>query len=131
MPSLLYVEDNAATARATLRLLRRHYDVHPASDGSEAISMLEKGLEIDVILTDLHMPVSGRALFGWLVLNRPELASRTVFLSGCSDEPDLVRWYYNVHPLRRVTKGDDFTKVLKALLRARGSRDAPDAEELD
>jgi CheY-like chemotaxis protein len=68
------------------KILGERYDVLTALDGREAIELLASGVEVDVVLTDLRMPdLGGEALYPWLVQARPELAPRTIFVSGVGD----------------------------------------------
>ena len=57
-PTLLLVEDEAGLRAALVRQLEiRDYLVIPASSGHEALAILrEKGLTIDLLLTDVMMP---------------------------------------------------------------------------
>ncbi|MDB4987110.1 MAG: Sensory box histidine kinase/response regulator, partial [Myxococcaceae bacterium] len=84
--ALLIVDDDERLLRIYPRVLRDHFDVFVAVEGQEAIEMLSSGLHIDLVLTDLTMPeVDGRQLFRWLLAERPELARRTLFVSGTID----------------------------------------------
>jgi signal transduction histidine kinase len=81
--TVLIVEDDERLLRSYPRILRDHYDVIVACDGQEAIDLLVSGSPADVVLSDLALPeVDGPQLFAWLEDNRPELARRTVFITG-------------------------------------------------
>ena len=81
--SILVVDDDDRILRSYPRILQGRFDVIAAADGQEAIDLLASGSNPDVILTDLAMPgVDGRELYAWLVENRPELARRTIFVTG-------------------------------------------------
>ncbi len=53
--SLLVVDDEKSTRDGLVRALQRQYDVQVASDGAQALHVLDEQ-EIDVVLSDLRMP---------------------------------------------------------------------------
>ena len=59
-----------------------------AASGREALELLERG-EFSVIVSDLRMPggIGGSEIFDWVGQNRPELASRFLFISGNIQDP--------------------------------------------
>ncbi|MFV0348619.1 MAG: response regulator [Halodesulfovibrio sp.] len=65
MSSVALVVDDDMLNRITLNhmLSKAGYTVHLATNGMEAITLLDNGLQADVILTDIEMPVmNGRQL---------------------------------------------------------------------
>lgn len=83
---MLVVDDDERLLRVYPRVLRDRYDVLVAVEGQEAIEMISSGVHVDVVMTDLSMPaVNGEQLFRWLQAARPDLARRTLFVSGVSD----------------------------------------------
>jgi signal transduction histidine kinase len=81
--SILIVDDDERLLRIYPRVLRDRYDVFVADEGQEAIEMIASGMHIDLVMTDLTMPVvDGEKLYDWLSVERPELARRTLFVSG-------------------------------------------------
>jgi CheY-like chemotaxis protein len=59
---VLVVDDDADNVELLLELLRAEgYTVAPAENGAVALALLSEGLDPDVILTDLMMPV----MSGW------------------------------------------------------------------
>ncbi len=82
-PRVLVVDDEPLVAAAISRLLRRQYDVSIASSGREALAQVQGNGTWDVIVSDLMMDDgSGMDLHGWLEADHPELARRTLFLTG-------------------------------------------------
>ncbi len=58
--TLLLVEDNELNQQVACELLQSQgYRVHVAGNGQEAIDLLQRGSEIDLILMDVQMPVMG------------------------------------------------------------------------
>ena len=53
--SLLVVDDEKSTRDGLVRALQRQYDIQVASDGAQALHVLDEQ-EIDVVLSDLRMP---------------------------------------------------------------------------
>ncbi len=81
--SVLVVDTDEAMARAYSRALGDQHDVIIATDGEEAIELLESGTDADVVLTELGMPgIGGPELHRWLERERPKLASRTLFVTS-------------------------------------------------
>lgn len=84
-PSLLVIDDEPQMRRAMGRLLSAQYELHLASDGAEALALLEQGLagKIDVILCDLMMPtLSGPEFYEQLKLRWPLLEPKVIFVTG-------------------------------------------------
>lgn len=80
---ILVVDDNSGVLEeATDQLTRLGYDVVSASSGAEALAVLERGEEIDLLFTDVVMPgaLAGRALADKAVELRPGL--KVLFASG-------------------------------------------------
>jgi len=84
--SALIVEDEPTVLEYQMEMLRL-LGASPvaARSGDEAIELLAHA-EFEVIVTDLKMPgkTSGAALFDWVAVNRPALASRFIFVTGDS-----------------------------------------------
>ncbi|MFV1957942.1 MAG: ATP-binding protein [Planctomycetota bacterium] len=84
------VIDDEPSIRDVVRsvLQRQDYTVEEAEDGAAALGCLAEGA-YDVILTDLSMPgePKGIGIHDHLEKERPELAARTVFLTGYGFDP--------------------------------------------
>lgn len=79
---VLVVDDEPMLARAVKRALDP-FIVQVATDGEEALALLDSEPEFDVILCDLMMPrVSGAELFRRISLQNPHLSKRFVFMTG-------------------------------------------------
>ncbi|MGB9341720.1 MAG: response regulator [Polyangiales bacterium] len=80
--SVVVVDDEPLVGRSIRRALRDHR-VEVFSSGKEAIARLCSGEPFDVVFCDLMMPeVSGMEVFRQVSSQRPELASRFVFMTG-------------------------------------------------
>lgn len=80
---VLVVDDDPLVLRALTRILARDFEVAAARNGREALDMVRAGGIFDAMLCDLMMPeLSGIELHEVLVQDDPELAKRTVFLTG-------------------------------------------------
>jgi len=75
-PKLLIVDDSA-TIRATLsRAVGDEFDSHEATNGEEALQLLESDQEIDLVVTDLAMPkLDG---YGLIKRMRDHISSRLI-----------------------------------------------------
>jgi PAS domain S-box-containing protein len=92
--TVLVTEDNPDVRIVAVgRLKRLGYEVVEAESAVEAINLLSKGLEVDVVFSDIVMPggQSGFDLARWIATNRPSLA--VVLTSGFAEDimpgPDM------------------------------------------
>lgn len=80
---VLVVDDDPLVLRSLTRILARDFEVAAARNGREALDMVRAGGTYDAMLCDLVMPeLSGIELHEVLTHDDPELARRTVFLTG-------------------------------------------------
>jgi CheY-like chemotaxis protein len=115
---VLVVDDEAAVGRTIARLLGDRHEVVVVTSGTQAIDLLERGGDFDVILCDMSMPdVTGMDVFTRSTANRPELAERFVFMSGGSFHP-RTREFLETSANARVDKPFDLN-VLRMLVRDR------------
>lgn len=97
LPRLLLVDDEPLVTRALKRLLEDAYDCEQAVGGQQALDMILGGGAYDCILCDVMMPqVSGVDVFTQVLLRRPELAPRFVFLTGGSFTPQASQFLSTV-----------------------------------
>jgi len=55
---LLYVEDNKDTRESTLLVLQNLFDnIFVAKNGQEGLELFEENSDIDIVITDINMPV--------------------------------------------------------------------------
>ncbi|MBN2715966.1 MAG: response regulator [Deltaproteobacteria bacterium] len=79
---ILLVDDEDGIRLALHRILRKH-KTEDAASGKDAIELLQKDHDFDMILCDLVMPkTSGIDVHKWLLANVPELADDIVFMTG-------------------------------------------------
>lgn len=66
-PAILVVEDNSDLRSLLVNMLSVSYIVHEASNGIEAVKILESTDEIDLVLSDIMMPgMDGHELLKWI-----------------------------------------------------------------
>ena len=86
--SILVVEDDVAVRHISVRVLRSlGYDVIEAASGDDAqrLVSLEENKKIDLLLTDLIMPLmGGRDFAEWMMNTSPK--TKVVFISGYLDQ---------------------------------------------
>ena len=84
------VEDEEAVRTMLHRLLENEgYEVLEASDGQQALVVIEGAPRVDLVITDVAMPgLNGRELADRLKLSRPGLP--VLFMSGYTDD-EMVR----------------------------------------
>ena len=87
--TILVIEDDPSIVRGLSRLLRRDgYHVETASNGRQALALLQRQA-CDVVLSDLDMPdLDGRAFYARLRQQWPALCARVIFLTGVSSAAD-------------------------------------------
>jgi CheY-like chemotaxis protein len=88
---ILVVDDDAAVRKAVARLLGTRFDVDVVPSAEDALAILRLGTPFDAILCDLVMPdVTGMQLHAILRAEFPELAARTVFMTGSVHDPAVA-----------------------------------------
>jgi CheY-like chemotaxis protein len=99
LPRVLVIDDDPVVGRAIQRVLHG-FHVTFAQSATGALGRILGGAEFRAVICDVMMPgVTGLQFHGQLVRDAPELARRTVFVSGaCSAELEAyvrreqVRW---------------------------------------
>lgn len=85
---LLVIEDDVRLGKLVARMLAREYEVLVATEAREALERITAGDRFDLILCDLMMPgMGGEDFCARVALVAPELANRTVFISGGAFTP--------------------------------------------
>jgi len=81
---VLLIEDEPAVMALVCAVLEGHgYTVVPTESGAEALRLLANG-NFHGVVSDMRTPggVDGAQVYAWIADNRPELASRLVFITG-------------------------------------------------
>jgi CheY-like chemotaxis protein len=81
---VLLIEDEPAVMEFVRSALERNgYSVECTESGAEALRLLERG-DFHGVVSDMRTPggVDGAQVYAWIAANRPELASRLVFITG-------------------------------------------------
>ena len=83
LPVLLIEDEPAVMAYVKAALERNGYGVVCAMSGAEGLRLLESGQFVGIV-SDMRTPggVDGGDVHAWISNNRPELASRLVFITG-------------------------------------------------
>ena len=80
---VLVVDDEPLILRSVARLLQDQHDVEIATNGKEALAMMDNFGPFDLVVCDLMMPVmTGMDLHAEIARRDAEAASRFVFLTG-------------------------------------------------
>jgi PAS domain S-box-containing protein len=94
---ILVVDDEPGVLTALLRMFGRDHQVVTAANGKVAQAILERDRAFDVVLCDVMMPgMSGTELHEWLAKLAPELARRTVFITGGAFTPKAAAYVASV-----------------------------------
>ncbi len=90
---VLAVDDEALLLKAYRRMIGDAHELTTALGGHEALRLLERDPNFDVILCDLQMPdMSGMELHAAVRLRIPPLAERFVFVTGGAFSSDARRF---------------------------------------
>jgi nitrogen-specific signal transduction histidine kinase/CheY-like chemotaxis protein len=115
---VMIVDDEPAVLSALNRLVSLHHEVVPIRSGLEALDLLRGGARFDAILCDLMMPeLTGMGLHEALVSERPEMATRMVFISAGAFTPEARAFLERV-PNDRIFKPFDVGAVREAIRKA-------------
>jgi signal transduction histidine kinase len=135
---ILVVEDELGFERLLRQRLPKEissgiYEFVFTGNGKEALALLENEADIDIVLSDINMPVmDGLTLLGTLRKTRPGLI--TVIISAYGDMPN-IRAAMNLGAFDFVTKPIDFadlkTTLQKAVQEVELLRRAEKARELE
>ena len=91
--TILVVEDNEELLQLMVRLLKREYNVHTAENGQEAVTVLDNE-DIDLIVSDVMMPVMDGIEFCRYVKNKLELSHiPVILLTAKNKEEDRAEAY--------------------------------------
>jgi CheY-like chemotaxis protein len=86
----------------------------PCSLAAQAIQRLQNGT-YDMIVSDIRMPgLSGIQLYGWIKEHQPQMASRILFTTGDSYDPE-TRSFLEGSALPHLGKPFDLKKLKQAL----------------
>jgi CheY-like chemotaxis protein len=87
---ILVVDDDDAICALVSKSLRDEHDVMVASDGREALTLLEDGKRFDLILSDVMMPrMNGVELYRALLELAGDQAGKFVFFTASMLPPDI------------------------------------------
>ncbi|MBI3448020.1 MAG: response regulator [Acidobacteria bacterium] len=89
---LLIVDDEQVVLELLIDLLGTQHHIDTAGNGRDGLALAVSGKH-DLILLDIKMPdMTGRQMFESLVAKRPEMASRVIFTTGDSMEPQTKKF---------------------------------------
>jgi len=87
LPSVLVIEEEPAILSVIARFLKESYSVEATCSGSDGLRRMSRK-DYDVVLCDLHMTgPDGPEIYQLIRMERPELISRFVFMSGGAYTP--------------------------------------------
>jgi PAS domain S-box-containing protein len=107
---VLIVDDDVMVGR-TLKLILESHEVVLATNGREALDIIESGKEFDVILCDLMMPImTGMDLFAALSAKGSGLTARMIFITGGAFTPSS-RKFLDAVPNKVLEKPFDLDTI--------------------
>lgn len=114
---LLIIDDEPLVARTLGLLLGDDHDVHVADRVSDALDRVRAGESFDLIFCDLMMPdMTGMDLQAVLERERPDLAQRTVFITGGAFTP-RAQVFVEAMPERVLEKPFDSAAIDRVIAR--------------
>jgi signal transduction histidine kinase/CheY-like chemotaxis protein len=109
---LLIVDDEPMLLRAIADALREEHEVVTAQGGSEALAILEKDQEFDLVLCDLQMPaLDGVAVYDAISKLAPERLNTLVFMTGGVVTSRVQKFVESARP-RLLDKPIDLDAIL-------------------
>jgi CheY-like chemotaxis protein len=112
-PRVLVVDDEPLVCASVYRVLSRQFDVAPHTSPRHALQLVRAGERFDAVLLDLMMAeMSGAAFHAELARLAPELAERTIFLTGGAFTPQ-ARAFLDAVPNPRVQKPFDPSELVR------------------
>ena len=117
---VLVVDDEEAVLELEKEILEAHnIRVLMARNGREALELLERDT-VDLIVTDTKMPgeVTGRGLYDWVCVHKPELAQRVVFTMSDAQGYDSLAAKYQTECLhiQKPFQVEDFWQIVRRVL---------------
>ena len=122
---ILVVDDEADMRMMLSRFLsRKGYTVLGASNGKEALSMLEAE-EMDAALIDIRMPeMDGFELLKVVRVTHPEIAA---IMMTAVEDLEIAAWALKTGAVDYITKPFNLSTILISLYRALGPKHRPEA----
>lgn len=109
---VLIIEDNNEIRNLLIENLKSHYNVLFASNGMEGLELCRSHSNIDLILSDIMMPVmDGREFIEQLRSENGFLVTPVIFLTAKSDVNDVVD-YISLGAIDFITKPFSMAEVL-------------------
>jgi len=130
---LLFVDDELMLIRAYKRSLAKHYDVVFAEGGQEALDVLAKDDDFDLVVCDLMMPqVDGIRVFEHARQRHPHLVERFLFCSGGAFTPrarEFIATSGNRLLEKPLSPRELDAGIQQALAQVSGTMDAPNLDD--
>lgn len=124
VPTLLLVEDNEELLAIMVRWLNNHYRILTATDGQQAVTVLEKE-EVDLVVSDVMMPVMDGMELCKFIKNKFEFCHiPVILLTAKKSEEDRMTGYesgadsYVTKPLHLALLHSRIDNLLKKKQRA-------------
>jgi PAS domain S-box-containing protein len=117
---VLVVDDEPRIGESLALLLGEDHDVTSVTSARDALRLLERGDEYDVILCDLMMPVmTGMDFYAELSTKAPDHAGRVVFVSGGTSSPRVTEFLerFGARLLEKPLDVDRLRAVIKKHLK--------------
>ncbi len=92
MSPILIIEDEDSVMFFLCSALERNgYRTVRARNGSEGLSLLQKG-DYTGVISDMRTPggITGADVHAWIIENRPELGQRLLFITGDTVNPETA-----------------------------------------
>jgi CheY-like chemotaxis protein len=120
-PSVLVIDQDEQALRGYVRSLGRECNVIIAANAQEAFELLASGSHVDAVLSELRVPeVDGPEVLQWLVEASPQLARRTLFVTGDATQEQQLQFAAKVGApiVSRSTSAESLLGLLRQLIDA-------------
>jgi DNA-binding NtrC family response regulator len=118
--TVLLVEDEILIRMAAFQHLEDcGYTVLQAANAAEALEILKRYPQIDLVFTDVRMPgeMDGLGLAKWVIEHRPHIA--VMIASGHAAKENVLQELCGAHAFTKPYSFDDLTVRIREALQAR------------
>ncbi|MGN1387871.1 MAG: ATP-binding protein [Bacillus sp. (in: firmicutes)] len=108
---ILVVDDDSVNLKVMKRLLSEQYDIHTASNGKEALTLLNKG-DWDLVITDVMMPNMSGYELSQKIRGRYSITELPILLLTARSQPEDVQTGFLAGANDYVTKPVDKIELI-------------------
>ncbi|MFN7972797.1 MAG: response regulator [Acidobacteriota bacterium] len=121
-PAVLVIEDEPLLRRVIVRMIAGAFDAEVHGSAGSALARIRDGATFAVVLSDVHLQdMDVSELLSTLERERPELARRTLFMTGGETTAETTAFIDDLERRHRLLRKPFTREELMAALTARAS----------